>query len=244
MNKEKKLEIFKSIQKLGSIWGKADSVDMLGNIWDLHLLTSEDPRFTDAYGDAVQHLRNNDDWDEEYTFLTRFGLLNTSDDVFRRFLNAVVSKDVRISKEEIERYVETLNPLLKNDGIKYILQGEENGLPVYEIEETANNVDERPHDIAKNRIKFYVDQVPISFPAFMLDSDLWDDYSRKTRFKLYYKQSVNAKGIEIGPVKIMHANEFVTKDAIPQDFFELSEEFCSVGQEDEYYKKNQRTVSR
>lgn len=237
MNKEKKLEIFKSIQKLGSIWGKADSVDMLGNIWDLHLLTSEDPRFTDAYGDAVQHLRNNDDWDEEYTFLTRFGLLNASDDVFRRFLNAVVSKDVRISKEEIERYVETLNPLFKNDGIKYILQGEENGLPVYEIEETANNVDERPHDIAKNRIKFYVDQVPISFPAFMLDSDLWDDYSRKTRFKLYYKQSVNAKGIEIGPVKIMHANEFVTKDAIPQDFFELSEEFCSVGQEDEYYKK-------
>lgn len=237
MTKEKKLEIFKSIQKLGAIWGETDGVDMIGSIWDLHMLTSEDPRFTDAYGDAIQHLRNNDDWDEEYTFLTRFGLLNASDEVFRKFLNAVVSKDVRMSKEEIERYVETINPLLQNDGIKYILQGEENGLPVYEIEETAKNIDERPHDIARNRIKFYVDKTPTSFPAFMLDSDLWDDYSRKTRFQLYYMQSVNAQRVEIGSVKIMHANEFVTKDAIPQDFFELSEAFCSVGQEDEYYKK-------
>lgn len=117
MNKEKRLEIFRSIQKLGSIWGKADCVEMLESIWNLHLFTSEDPRFKDAYGDAVQHLRNNDDWDEEYTFLTRFGLLTANDEVFHKFLNAVVSKNARSSKKEIERYVDTLNPLLRKEGI-------------------------------------------------------------------------------------------------------------------------------
>ena len=236
MNKEKRLEIFRSIQKLGSIWGKADCVEMLESIWNLHLFTSEDPRFKDAYGDAVQHLRNNDDWDEEYTFLTRFGLLTANDEVFHKFLNAVVSKNARSSKEEIERYVDTLNPLLRKEGIEYRLQDKREELPIYEIEELKDNVEERPRDIAKNRISFYVNKTPSSFPAFVLYSDLWDDYSRKTRFRLYYMQNVNVQGVEIGSVKIMHANEFVTKNVIPQSFFELSEEFCSVGQEVEYYK--------
>lgn len=47
-------------------------MEMLNCIWNLHLLSSEDPRYKDAYGNAVQHLRNNSDWDEEYVFLTRF----------------------------------------------------------------------------------------------------------------------------------------------------------------------------
>lgn len=236
MNKEKRLEIFKSIQKLGPIWGKADCVEMLESIWNLHLFTSEDPRFKDAYGDAVQHLRNNDDWDEEYTFLTRFGLLTANDEVFHKFLNAVVSNNARSSKEEIERYVDTLNPLLKNEGIGYRLQDENEGFPIYKIEELKDNAEERPHDIGKNHIIFFVDKQPSSFPAFVLYSDLWDDYSRKTRYQLYYIQSVDAQRVEIGVVKIMHANEFVTEKVIPQDFFELSDEFCSVGQEVEYYK--------
>ena len=72
MTSEKKYEIFKGILALGNIWGQADEVGMLDRIRNLHLLSSEDPRYKDAYGDAVQHLRNNSDWDEKYVFLTRF----------------------------------------------------------------------------------------------------------------------------------------------------------------------------
>lgn len=87
MTLEKKLDIFKGILVLGDIWGKSDQVEMLNRIWNLHLLSSEDPRYKDAYGDAVQHLRNNSDWDDEYVFLTRFGLLKASDEIFFKFLN-------------------------------------------------------------------------------------------------------------------------------------------------------------
>lgn len=110
MTKDKKIEIFRAIQScLKDICAKdaaKDTIDMLGKIWDLYLLSSEDPRYRDAYGDAVQHLRNNFDWDDEYTFLTRFGLQNADDSVFVKFLNAVVSPDARGSKDEIERYVD------------------------------------------------------------------------------------------------------------------------------------------
>lgn len=79
MDAQKKLEIFKRILSLGSILGQMDEVDFLDQIWNLHLLNSDDPRYKDAYGDAVQYLRNNSDWDEECTFLTRFGLLKATD---------------------------------------------------------------------------------------------------------------------------------------------------------------------
>lgn len=72
MTLEQKLDIIKGFLALGDIWGQADEVEMLNRIWNLHLLSSEDPRYKDAYGDAVQHLRNNSDWDEKYVFLTRF----------------------------------------------------------------------------------------------------------------------------------------------------------------------------
>ena len=98
MTLEKKLDLFKGILALGDIWGKSDHVEMLNRIWNLHLLSSEDPRYKDAYGDSVQHLRNNSDWDDEYVFLTRFGLLKASDDIFFKFLNEVVSTNVRVSK--------------------------------------------------------------------------------------------------------------------------------------------------
>lgn len=67
MDAQKKLELFKRILSLGSIWGQMDEVDFLDQIWNLHLLNSDDPRYKDAYGDADQHLRKNSDWDEEYT---------------------------------------------------------------------------------------------------------------------------------------------------------------------------------
>lgn len=105
MDVQKKQDIFNHILSLGSIWGRMDEVEFLNQIWNLHLLNSDDPRFKDAYGDVIQHLRDNSDWDEEYTFLTRFGLLKATDDTFYKFLNMVVAPEVRGSEEEILHYV-------------------------------------------------------------------------------------------------------------------------------------------
>ena len=149
MTQEFKLKVFKNILSLGNIWGDSDKVEMLSRIWALHLLASEDPRYKDAYGDAVQHLRNNNDWDEEYTFLTRFGLLKDSDTVFIKFLNEVVSINARRTKDEILRYVDSINELLKEVQLNYVFTGEDNGLPVYEIAK-KNAAEDRPIDISLN----------------------------------------------------------------------------------------------
>lgn len=236
MTRGQKLAIFKKIQELGTIWGKSDPVDLLSEIWSLPLLASEDPRYSDAYGDAVQHLRNNDDWDEEYTFLTRFGLLNADDDTFCKFLNAVVSADARDSEEEIERYVDAISPMLNAAGMYFAKTGEDYGLPVYEVSET-NVGDEWPRDITKNKIPFYVDTQPTSFPSFVLTSIVWDDYGRKCIFRLAYAKSENDRNLEIGNVRIMHSEVLATKDMMPASFEALAGSFCSVGQSETYYHR-------
>lgn len=240
MTKDKKIEIFRVIQScLKDICAKdaaKDTIDMLGKIWDLYLLSSEDPRYRDAYGDAVQHLRNNFDWDDEYTFLTRFGLQNADDSVFVKFLNAVVSPDARGSKDEIERYVETINPVLNDCQMAYVKTGENNEWPIYKIRKGAD-VDDTPIDITKNRIPFFVDQIPSSFPAFHLVSNTWDDYNRKTTFRIRCKMDSNKNWVEIGVVKIMHATEIKTIDVMEREFTELSSGFCSLGQSESYYAR-------
>lgn len=237
MTREQKLTIFEKIQELGEIWGKADCVEMLDHIWSLHRLASEDPRYSDAYGDAVQHLRNNDDWDAEYTFITRFGLLNADDEVFCKFLNAVVSVDTRNSEEEIEQYVEAINPLIESAGMCFVKKGEDYGLPIYEVNKKGVENDEWPLDITKNQILFYVDSQPTTFPSFSLSSESWDDYGRKSLFRLSFVKSEHEQKIEIGEVKIMHSEVLNSRSMMPASFDVLSGAFCSVGQNESYYHR-------
>ncbi|MGG7035708.1 MAG: AAA family ATPase [Flavobacterium sp.] len=86
-------------------------------------------------------------------------------------------------------------------------------------------------------IKFYIDPKntgSIETPFFLLSYDNWDDYSRKTSFGLSYYDN-DRKRTPIGYVKIMHEDQLRTLDYIDKEFEELSEEFCSLGQNIEYY---------
>ena len=235
MTSEKKLEIFNAIIALGDIWGGTDKVEMLNRIWNLRLLSSEDPRYDDAYGDAVKHLRDNDDWEDEYVFLTRFGLLKANDEVFFKFLNEVVSTKVRKTKDEILLYVEAINDLLQNERLGYVLKGEEDELPVYEIQSQTLE-ESRPTDIRENRVPFVVDQIPTTYPSFVLSRSAWDDYDRKTTFRLHYVKAKGETWENIGIVKIMHSDALVTLDVLPKEFTELPYNYCSVGQDEAYYR--------
>lgn len=236
MTEERKLKIFNTILSLGNIWGEEktiDRVEILNHIWDLNLLSSDDPRYKDAYGDAIQHLRNNNDWDEKYVFLTRFGLLKGNDNLFFKFLAIIVSPIVRGSKDEILRYVNQINELLKDSKVKLVKIGTEKGLPIYEVDKDVTSL-ELPSDVNKNAIPFYVDSIPEQYPSLFLASSSWDDYGRRTSFELKFYQTKGSY-YSIGKVKIMHSEELVTLNTIPSYFNNLLGDFCSVGQSINYY---------
>lgn len=72
--------------------------------------------------------------------------------------------------------------------------------------------------------------------CFYLHSSDWDDYNSRTSFNLYFSSNTTKVDRPIGSVKIMHTNEEVTKDIIPDSFESLPfNEYCSLGQSLDYY---------
>lgn len=118
ITREQRLEIYKSINALGSIWGQSgiiDKVQFLNRIWELRLMSSSDPRFKTAAEDAKKHLIDNDDWDDDYVFLDRFKLLDCGEEEFLKFLNVVISPKVRSDENEIEEYISVIESLLPKE---------------------------------------------------------------------------------------------------------------------------------
>lgn len=241
LNRNVRLKIFRKLTQENLIWGdnpNFSKLDFLQSIWDLRLLASSDPRYKDACGDARQHLMNNDDWDDEYTFLDRFKLLECQDDEFIQFLNTVVSPEAHLNDEDIIPIVEIIEKLLP-DGFEFKQRVTENGRAKYtlkKIGQLKKQEEEYPLNVQKNIIPFIVDKDIDRYPQFYLDSDTWDDFGFKTTFTLkYYKTENNP--IVIGKVKILFEKEDTTWKVIPEKFLSLNDTFCSLGQTIAYYEK-------
>jgi len=74
------------------------------------------------------------------------------------------------------------------------------------------------------------------FPAVVLLRDTWDDFGFKTSFHAKYWRS-GSDVVDLGTVKILQRGQERGYPQIPDRFPELSEEFCSLGQDLEYYQK-------
>lgn len=245
LNRDSRLKIFRQLSKDNMIWGdnpNFSKLDFLQSIWDLRLLASSDPRYKDACGDARQHLINNDDWDDEYTFLDRFKLLECSDKEFILFLNVVVSPESNLDDDNILSKVESIEAILPED-IQFKQSIDENGRVRYTIKDIAEHKDieeEYPLNVKKNAITFIVDKDIDVYPRLYLESNTWDDFGFKTTFTLKYytkKDSYTA----IGRVKILNEKADTTWKIIPEQFVSLNDSFCSLGQDRSYYERLKRS---
>lgn len=83
------------------------------------------------------------------------------------------------------------------------------------------------------------------FSSLILSYDNWDDYGYKTLFRVYY---CNENGIskEIGELKIycydLKVDQDHVKDYLEYSIDQLSENFCSLGQEISYYRNLQELI--
>jgi len=221
-------------------------LDFINSIWDLKSLPSEDSRFKNADEDVWQHVINNDDWDYDYLFLERFGLLENDTD-FIKFLETFISPKYRQDENEIIKYVLLINSYLEKDDLNLILsEYDDDGLPTYLIK--IKQEDELPIDIPENKIIFYLEKnakgrtnrfsshtEPKTRPAFVLVyNDGWNDFSNWTDFNLFFYGKDDDK-VHIGNVKITDGKTPLTIEVLSSHFINLNREMCSLGQDYEYY---------
>jgi len=113
ISKKIKLELFNLLNKEKNIFGEEYQpngiLEFLSEIWDLRAMPSSDERFDDAYGDIVQHIVNNSDWDYDFLFLERLKLL--ADDIhFIKFIETIVNPRFRKNENEILKLIFLINP--------------------------------------------------------------------------------------------------------------------------------------
>lgn len=261
LNKEQFLPIYRKTLELGLV-GKLQEygtiMGFLSSIWELRTMRSYDNRYNDLYGDVQKHWVDNlDDYTDDDLFVTRLGLLD-SPDKYQDFLEAVVDQQFIFDENQRERFKEGIDQLLKEHGFEFQVYGyDDESRPKYVVAPIIGGV--KAGDIPSNQIPFVVVKNPSGFshrlssferpgkyPCFVLVADDgWGDGYAHIQFNLYYFHTEHNYD-SYGLVKIIKRESeiecseenhyYVKNDGLPDEFIRLQSEFCSLGQEEKYYR--------
>lgn len=232
-----------------------DLLKFLDDILNLRTMSSSDGRYDNAYDDTSKHIVYNDDWTLEYIFFERFPSFLKEEKVFISFIEHLISPKYRSDNDEINRLEFILNPILKKAGKILVLDSyDNNGKKVLTIDSYTSQSD-ITSKIIKNKIPIYVVEneedtsiIPQQFPHFILSETYWDDYGLRAKFKVHLRKNANditsfdeIKILKKGIKEEDFTSEFggnskcrIAKK-LPKKFFQLPEDFCSLGQNGLYY---------
>lgn len=262
LTKEQFLPIYKKVIELdlvGKLQEYGTIMEFLSSIWELRTMRSHDDRYRDLYGDVKKHWVDNlNDYSDDDLFITRLDLLN-SPDLYQDFIEAVVDQRFISQEEAREGLRDSINEILKPYGYELAVYGyDDASRPKYLVTPIVGNLG--AGDIVPNQIPIMVVKNPRGFshklssfdnpgkyPCFVLVSDDgWSDGYAHLQFNLYYfhtERDFDSYGLVkiIKQESTMEYSEehqyYVKNDGIPDEFLRLPAEFCSLGQDEGYYRK-------
>lgn len=254
------VKIFENMQKLRSL------VRFLGAIWDLHNMPSDDSRFNTLYQSLNKHLIDNFDYDIEEVILDRLGLLKDDNgENYKRFIIALLDytfyeDENGLDNELYQKVLTDLKKLLKPLGWEFVIFSyDENGNARYKLQELSFDHTERIHSnkipilfttSVWNSSKLNNHESPQQKSVLLLVFDLgWDDFGVATKATLFYYDE-NVRCHKIGDVKLLYKDDSTEKMSPTEiystsnyikgsSFKSLGANFCSLGQELEYYSNLQ-----
>lgn len=240
-NKDRQQKIF---QILSKEWEKVFNIDqnagleILKRIWDLESMPSTDFRFKTAYEDAIQHIVNNNDWETEYLFLERFNLFK-DEQAFKKFIEVLLDPKYYTDDSYFLILTDEVDAELRKGNLKLIIEDyNDSGFPIQTIV-PLDAFEDLPKGIKPNKIPFYVrfdSNTKYENEHFKLIPNTgWNDYSIVSIFTLRYYNLENHIETNLGEVKIIHKVDLKTLDTLETKFYELSLDYCALGQEEEYY---------
>lgn len=222
---------------LGELRKECDGIiEFLEMIWELRTMPSDDNRFSTAYEDAWQHLVNNDDWSYEYTFLDRFPSCYKDEEAFNKFVSFSVHPSLFSNEVERCQLVDAINVELAKIGYHLVATDYFEQRVVYRIAPATDVHDQLPEDIAENNYPIYFNfKGEKNYPCFELVEDEWNDwFTYRTKFTLEYCGGAGVC-IKLGSLKLMKREVNETAKALPNSFFKLTDDCCSIGMDYSYY---------
>ena len=226
--------------KLGdfNIYGTLTELEFLKRIYDLKSLPSSDSRFSNAEGDISKHTIMNSDWSTDWVFYDdRFKIINGSDQDFLKFICEILHPAVQQDENIINVLVDKINTYLEKDKWEVYIERYVSDKPVYSARKIAINT----YDNESKKLEFIVvnalNEVDETIKnQFVLKRDAWDDFCYKTTFILYYFQNIQIYN-QVGTLKIIKRDLQGGAVELPKNFNELSDEYCSLGWDQNYYEE-------
>ena len=226
--------------KLGkfNIYGTLTELEFLKRIYDLKSLPSNDSRFSNAESDISKHTIMNDDWSEDWVFYDdRFKIINGSDQDFIKFICEVLHPAVQQDENVVNMLVDKINTYLEKDKWELFIDRYVSDKPVY----SARKITIDTYDNESKKLEFRVvnalNEVSENIKnQFILKRDSWDDFCYRTTFVLYYFQNKQTCH-QIGNLKIIKKDMQGGNVDIPNMFNELSDDYCSLGWDQNYYEE-------
>lgn len=241
MKQESKQAIYEIIKRIDDqLRYEHDVLSLISSLWNVYQRnsTGEDSRYNILGDEIDKHYFMNDDWTQDKLYLSVLHILNDEQKLLR-FVEGLInlhSDDAII--EELQKILEDENYQIINDDGRLAICLKENDL--------ALEVDKKiPFIRCKSNVTYYSDfdeediETPKEYECFMLTfNNRWNDYSFCTWFRLYYKKG--DKIDSIGQLKIMKREVKDTSKVLPDKFYRLDTDYCSLGCNLEYYSNMYR----
>lgn len=207
-------------------------LELLENFWDIDKLPSDDPRFSEARGNIWQHMINNGDWTSRELFTSKLKLSKLNDEQIILFIMEIF---VFIPNEANDDFIRRLSLCLTD---YFIIEKKEN--PILQRNEIRLTEKQSflamPINMPENKIPIYKLKAKIEiYPCFSLKYNNWDDLGKETTFYLQYHTSEDNENY-LGKIKIMKVGVKNTLDILDDMFYSLSNEYCSLGQSEQFYE--------
>lgn len=241
MKQKSKQAIYEIIKRIDDqLRFEHDVLSLISSLWNVYQRnsTGEDSRYNILGDEIDKHYFMNDDWTQDKLYLSVLHILNDEQKLLR-FVEGLInlhSDDAII--EELQKILEDENYQIINDDGRLAICLKENDL--------ALEVDKKiPFIRCKSNVTYYSDfdeediETPKEYECFMLTfNNRWNDYSFCTWFRLYYKKG--DKIDSIGQLKIMKREMKDTSEVLPDKFYRLDTDYCSLGCNLEYYSNMYR----
>lgn len=240
MKEETKKGLYEFIKKADRILSNDKALlDIISPLWNIYQQpsTGEDDRYK-VLGDEIEkHHILNDDWTQDKLYLRILKVMD-DDDRMKKFVRDLLNvEDIRINVELVEEVRKTLN----QDGLDIIEMN--NHLFIGNKNQSSspacnNNI---PFVSCNSNVYHAVEfreknvQLSQDEKCFILTFNYgWNDFDKFTWFRLYFKEGGELH--IIGTLKIMKGSEDNTRNVLPERFYCLSDEYCSLGYDIDYYK--------
>lgn len=242
MNAETKRKLYEIIKRMDDeLRFNHDVLTLISSIWNVYQMpaTGEDRRYS-VLGDEIdKHYFMNDDWPQDKLYLSVLHILDDEEHLLR-FVEGIVNiAQIGEGNDTIKEIYQ----VLEEGGLIIIRNGYSWEIKAIDPNERYERDESLPFVRCKSTITdhvFFIEryiELPADDKCFVVTfNDQWNDYFvNYTWFRLYFKDGDSLTSI--GSLKIMSLSNANTGKVLPERFFQLGPEFCSLGCNVEYYVK-------